>query len=245
VFYAERGSGAGSRAGDAIRARHRERLEARANGQGELDRVIEGQKRQLREQALREFRSRSGNPGKARWASLTRDERNALRRQEYRARRNIERQDPEAQARRREVSRRRYHESFSADPEAVRERRRRYRQLHADEINRKQRAYRKTHSVELNLRRRELRRLTSPTPDESARAWLADRQGHAAAGNAERAAEDWSLSGARANQPERDGADGRGTDSSLQGGPGKGATGDAQDDDARQVNTRRDRDLEM
>jgi hypothetical protein len=272
VFYAERGSGAGSPAGDAIRARHRERLEARANGQGELERVIGRQKRQLHDEALRDLREKSGGPGKARWASLTRDERNALRREEYRTRRAIERQDSEAEARRREASRRRYHESFSADPEAVRERRRRYRQLHADEMNRKQREYRRTRSAELNLRRRELRRLNSleqsraegdyqqtraarstvlqatpqsPTPEESARAWLADGERHAAEKSAERAAADWSLARARGNQPERDGAEGADAGSSLQGGSGKDAGGDAQDDDARQVKTRPDHDLEM
>jgi len=271
VFYAERGSGAGSPAGDAIRARHRERLEARANGQGELERVIGRQKRQLHDEALRDLREKSGGPGKTRWASLTRDERNALRREEYRTRRAIERQDSEAEARRREASRRRYHESFSADPEAVRERRRRYRQLHADEINRKQREYRRTRSAELNLRRRELRRLNSleqsrgggdyqrtraarstvlqatsqsPTPEESARAWLADGKRHAAEMSAERAAADWSLARGRGNPPERDGAEGPAADSSLQGGSGKDARGDAQDDDARQVKTRRDHDLE-
>jgi MobA/MobL family len=274
VFYAERGSGAGSRAGDAIRARHRERLEARAHGQEELERVIGRQKRQLHDEALRDLRE-SGGPGKARWASLTRDERNALRRDQYRARRAIERQDSETEARRREASRRRYHDSFSADPEAVRERRRRYRQLHADEINRKQREYRRTRSVELNLRRRELRRLNaleqnragsddqrtrdgrsaalqmtqaaprSPTPEESARAWLADGERHAAEKSAERAAADWSLSRGNGNEPERDGAEGAGADSPFQGGYGKDAGDDAQDDDAHQVRTRRDHDLEM
>jgi hypothetical protein len=272
VFYAERRSGAGSRAGDAIRARHRERLQAREKGQGELERVIGRQKRQLREEAFRDLSRRA--PGKPRWASLTGDERNALRREQYGARRVIERQDPEAEARRREALRRRYHETFSADPEAVREQRRRYRQLHAGEINRKQREYRKTHSAELNLRRRALRRLNSPeqsrtehddrrtrsgrstlhatqgaprspTPEESARTWLADGERHAAEKTAERAAADWSLTRASGNRPERDGAEGAAAGSAPQGGSSKEASNDAEEDAARQIKTRRDHDLDM
>jgi hypothetical protein len=274
VFYAERRSGAGSRAGDAIRARHRERLEARATGQDELERVVARQKRQLREQALRDLRRESGVPEKARWVSLTRDQRNALRREQYRTRRALERQDPVAEASRREVSRQRYHESFGADPEAVRERRRRYRESHAEEINRKQREYRKTHSAELNRRRRELRQLNSqeqnrterdygptrtggppehptqlasrsPTPEESARAWLADGEQHATESRAERAAADWSLTRGSGNQPEHDRADGLAADSAPQGSSGKDASNEAEDDAARQIGTRRDHDLEM
>lgn len=274
VFYAERGSGAGSPAGDAIRARHRERLTARASGQGELERVIDRQKQQLREQAIRDLQRGSGGPEKARWASLTRDERNALRREQYRARRAIERQDPEAEARRREVSRQRYHESFRADPEAVRERRRRYRESHSEEINRNQREYRKTHSADLNRRRRKLRRSNSmeqnrterdnrrtragrstlqvtpavprsPTPEESARAWLADGERHSMEKTAERAAADWSLTHGGGNQAERAGADGPATDSSPQGGSGKETSKDAEHDAVGQIKTRRDYDLEM
>src|SRR5579863_2216706 len=47
VFYAERRYGH-SAAGDAIRARHRERVEARLKGDGELARVLEKQKRELK-----------------------------------------------------------------------------------------------------------------------------------------------------------------------------------------------------
>jgi hypothetical protein len=216
VFYAERRSGIGSPAGDAIRARHRERLQARATGQGELERVVAAQKRQLQERGRGELARGGGEPGKVRWGSLTRAERNALRREGYRARRALEQQDPEGEARRREASRRRYHESFRRDPEAIRERRRQYRESHAQEINRKQREYRRGRSEELNRRRRELRRLNSaeqrpqrrdegpmnpepgpspavgtgpaPTAHESARAWLADRERHDPHRNAEQSA---------------------------------------------------------
>lgn len=66
VFYAERRSGAGSPAGDAIRARHRERLEARAKGPGELERVVAGQKRRLLERARGELQRGAEEPAKVR-----------------------------------------------------------------------------------------------------------------------------------------------------------------------------------
>jgi hypothetical protein len=269
VFYAERRSGAGSPAGDAIRARHRERLEARGKGQAELERVVTRQQRQLRGRALEELQRGSGELAKVRWSSLTRAERNELRRQQYRAKRALERRDPEGEARRREASLRRYHQSFRRDPETIRERRRQYRRSHAEEINRKQREYRRERSQELNRRRLELRRLhgadqssqrrddrragpdpalsqaagagpASPTPDESARAWLADHErcgDRSPQSTPEDSARAWLA--VRGDQPQPEGTDRPDTDSSRQKGPDK----DADDDDHRRQ--RRDHDLEM
>jgi hypothetical protein len=205
VFYAERRSGTGSPAGDSIRARHRERLEARAKGEGELERVVQRQKRELRDRAIEDReRDRSGE-AKRRWGSLTREERNAIRRQQYLARREVEKRDPEAEARRRRRSRENYHKSFRENPEAIRERRRQYRKTHAAEINRNQRRYRKENAAELNRKRRENRRLqaersaeistsrarTSPTPEDSARNWQARRQMAGPEKTAEQSAEAW------------------------------------------------------
>lgn len=219
VFYAERQGGPGSAAGDAIRARHRERLEARRNGPGELERVIDRQKQELRERALQDLERTRSEPKRTRWASLTREERNALRREQYRRRREIEKTDPEGEDRRREVSRRRYHESFRRNPELIRERRREYRKAHAGEVNRNQREYRKACAEELNRRRRELRRAKAPqegrnqqedrpsraqrpaaqasssapsaTPQETARAWLSEQAGNGPQKTADRSATDW------------------------------------------------------
>jgi hypothetical protein len=284
VFYAERRSGTASPAGDAIRARHRERLQARVQRQGELERVVAKQERQLRERALGELEREGGEPAKARWGSLTRDERNALRRERYRARRALEQRDPEREARRREVLRRRYQESFRRDPETSRERRRQYRASHAQEINRKQREYRKGRSQELNRRRRELRRLhsaeqdrqprddratrpepalspaagtgPSPTPNVSARAWLADRGRRDLETNGEGSAVQWRSSrdqkspestsedsarawlAARDESPQCE-ADRPDTESSRPTGPDK----DEDDEDGRR--RRRDHDLEI
>ena len=205
VFYAERRSGIGSAAGNAIRARHRERLEARAKGEGELDRVVRRQKRELRDRVIEDReRNRSGER-RSRWSSLTREERNAVRRQQYLTRREVEKQDPEAEARRREARRRSYHKSFRNDPEAMRQRRREYRKAHADDINRNQREYRKNNAAQLNLKRREYRRLQAEraaaistsrvhapsTPEDSARKWQARLEKAGPQSSAEQAAAAW------------------------------------------------------
>jgi len=78
VFYAERKHGRTS-AGDAIRARHRERAEARAKGGDALDQVLRKQ-RLLKSQAMREISQR---PKTLRYGALNRDEINQLRRQHY------------------------------------------------------------------------------------------------------------------------------------------------------------------
>ena len=97
VFYAERRTGP-SEAGDAIRARHRERVEARLKGGDELERVIERQNRTLKELARERFRQRDAQPKQIRWSALTREERNGIRRQQHQARRAAQRleSDPAA-----------------------------------------------------------------------------------------------------------------------------------------------------
>jgi hypothetical protein len=158
VFYAERAGGP-SAAGDEIRARHRERVEARLKGPDELARVLERQKRELKERAHTDIERREAQPRQTRWSLLTREQRNELRRERYEARRALERQDVKAEERRREISRQKYHESRQRNPETLREQRRQWRRTHADEVNRKQREYRRANAEELNLKRREARKL--------------------------------------------------------------------------------------
>jgi len=214
VFYAERKQGR-SAAGDAIRARHRERVEARLKGPDHLARVLEKQKAELKERAREDFKRREAQPKQIRWSALTRDERNELRRARYEARRVIERQDLAAEARRREAARQKYHETRKENPEADREQRRQWRSNNADEVNRKQREYRRTHAEELNRKRREYRRnnaeevnrkqreyrqaaiqqcpsnSASPTAEESARKWREYRQSHGPGPTAEESAANW------------------------------------------------------
>jgi hypothetical protein len=157
VFYAEQRSGKESIAGNAIRARHRERVEARVEGNDALTRVVQRQKAELREGKLRDLALRKEMPEKVRWGALTREERNEKRREEYRVRRAMEKQDRLGEEKRRKAKLAQYHARMQKDPEAVREGRRRWRAAHSEEINRNQREYRKAHAAELALKRREYR----------------------------------------------------------------------------------------
>ncbi len=162
-----------------------------------------------------DFKRRDAQPKQVRWSSLNREQRNELRRTQYVARRAIERQDPVAEALRREAARQSYHAMRERNPEADRERRRQWRRNNADEVNRKQREYRKTHAEEVNRKRREHRKehandatrkqgkyqgvdiaqsvskSTSPTAEDSARNWKEYRKSQGPAPTAEDSARAW------------------------------------------------------
>jgi len=184
VFYAERKAGP-SAAGDAIRARHRERMAARLQSDDELARVVERQKRELKDRAIEDFKRRDAEPRRIRWNALTREERNAHRREYYKARRIIEKQDPVREAQRREAARLRERARFERNPELVREERRRWRQANAEKVNRDQREYRRAKAEERRLAR------TFPSAEQSARNWQAYRSSHGEGPSAEASARQW------------------------------------------------------
>jgi len=185
VFYAERKTQGPSAAGDAIRARHRERVEARWTSGGERSRVLERQKGQLRERAIQEFKERESQPKRVRWGALTRAERNEHRRARYQVRRALEKQDPVREAQRRESARVRERARREANPEAVRETQRRWRKAHVDEVNRNQREYR--HARRLG----QLSQPSAPTAAQSAKNWKTYRNRHAPGPTAEESARGW------------------------------------------------------
>ena len=80
VLYAERRTGLSTPAGDAIRARHRERVAARAKGRDELERVVARQRAEGREQAL-QAAARKEPRQKTPQGALTREEANERRRE--------------------------------------------------------------------------------------------------------------------------------------------------------------------
>jgi hypothetical protein len=185
VFYAERKNQGHSAAGDAIRARHRERAEARRTPGGERSRVLERQKGELRQRAIQEFKEREAQPKRVRWGALTRAERNEHRRARYQVRRALEKQDSVREAQRRESARVRERARWQANPEAVREARRRWREAHADEVNRKQREYRHAR------RAAALSQPSAVTAAQSARNWKTYRNRHAPGPTAEESARGW------------------------------------------------------
>jgi MobA/MobL family len=200
VFYAERRAGEGTAAGDAIRARHRERLEARLHSAGDLARVRERQKAELRREAAEHFARRRAEPKRIRWNQLTREERNAHRRKQYEARRAVEKSDPVLEAKRRESRRLEAQRRQQNNPESVREARRRWFHAHADEINRKQRAYRHAHVDEINRKRREYRQAraersrsksSESTAEQAAKNWLKHLERDGPGPTAEESARAW------------------------------------------------------
>lgn len=88
VFYAEKRTGR-TAAGDAIRARYHERLEARAMGGDALERVLQKQARERRRLAVEALKQKELQPKRLRWNALTREERNQRRREQYAAKREI------------------------------------------------------------------------------------------------------------------------------------------------------------
>ncbi|TLZ22242.1 MAG: hypothetical protein E6K29_19465 [Gammaproteobacteria bacterium] len=84
VYYAERASGRAHPVGEDIRARYRERVEARLAGRGALERVLQRQKAEGRRRALEDSAWKARLPVKISRASLTREELNRLRRELYR-----------------------------------------------------------------------------------------------------------------------------------------------------------------
>jgi len=210
VFYAERRLGAPSVAGDEIRQRYSERLEARSKGSDELTRVLTKQRAQLKEGAQQK---RSPAQSQTRWGGLTREQRNEKRRERYQARRAAEKLDSVGEAKRREAKRLQWRQRMQRDPEAVTEARRQWRRAHAEEVNRKQREYRKAHAQELASKRREYRKTKSQqaqlpdrtqsadlklpkppravTAEESAKRWMAYRDKSGPGPTAEDSARNW------------------------------------------------------
>jgi MobA/MobL family len=178
VFYAERQHGR-SAAGDAIRARHRERADARQQGDEAFRRVVQKQK----DEARREVSLR-GPKRHVPHGALNRDELNELRRQRYQGnkdaindrRRQSQREwvrvDGDTQKSRLELRREKWRQQFQAMSEDQREQvrakaRERYRERVAKE---------KQHT---------------PTAEEAVRNWLEYRKSHGAGPTAEQSVQNW------------------------------------------------------
>jgi hypothetical protein len=82
VLYLERNTGKPSVAGDDIRRRYAERVEARRRGPEELARVLQRQKEEGRRKVLERARRLEATPKKLAWAAHTKDEL-AHRRRDY------------------------------------------------------------------------------------------------------------------------------------------------------------------
>lgn len=103
IVWMERNSGVPSRAGEEIRRRYKERVEARKNGPEELARVLLKQKEEGRQQALERAQQRAAAPKKLAWSALTREELAQRRRDRYQMKKeHFEQKRREARVRDRE-----------------------------------------------------------------------------------------------------------------------------------------------
>jgi hypothetical protein len=84
VFCIERHTGMPTPAGDALRAKHRERVEARLKGPDELARVVQKQKEEDRQWAIDWAKRKATLPKKVRYAARTKEELLQRRRERYR-----------------------------------------------------------------------------------------------------------------------------------------------------------------
>jgi hypothetical protein len=145
IYYAERRTGVGTRAGDEIRAFHRERVEARAQGKEALELVLRRQREQTRSRLTEYANQRASQPKKRlspqaererrierqrEWRSANGETYNQKRREQYREKVQAGGADYD---REREVLRRRERELYHANIEANRAKK---RQNHADRTRR-------------------------------------------------------------------------------------------------------------
>ena len=215
----ERDRGTGTRAGDAIRARHRERVEARQKGPDELARVLQKQKEERRQQAIERAKQKALEPKKRSWSSLTRDELNARRRELY----SINR----------ERILRKSRERNQANPERRSEQRRAYRQRKAEELRRRSLDSNAGQATEPAKQQSTTRAIT---PEEAIRNWLAYHNTPTAA----ESAKNWLAFRERERQKEKDHSHGAVT--GFTRGPGAGGSSDAHDEEKRPKGLSRDND---
>jgi len=262
VFYAEQRSRVRSQAGDAIRARHRKRVEARLKGSDELARVLQRQKQEHRQRAIEDFKQKETVPKEIRWSALTREERNQKRRERYKANREIRSRNPEREAERREANRQRARAAWRENGAAIKEQRRQWRKANAAEVNRKQREYRKAcaereaakrlstsqdrHAAEAKVAQGSMlakrnasfgQPPSSPTAEESARNWMAYRESHKPGPTAAESAKNWMAF--RESQKQADPAQTAAEKRTHERGLGGSAADDA--DDEKNNNRKKDR----
>jgi len=84
ILYMERRSGP-TQAGNDIRRRYRERVEARLKGPGELERTLKAQRAENRQRILQRSQQKESAPSKVAWSALTKEEIAERRRARYQA----------------------------------------------------------------------------------------------------------------------------------------------------------------
>ena len=168
ILYMERNTGKPSVAGDDIRRRYVERVEARRRGPEELARVVQRQKEEGRRKVLERAQRQNAAPKKLAWAALTKEELAERRRDHYQMNKDTLNQKRRA--------------AHQKNPEPTRQYKREVRARERAKLTPEQR------SVQRWLKWREQQKqLSSPspgrgrrespalTPEDSVKQWLAFR----------------------------------------------------------------------
>ena len=203
IYYAERRTGVGTHAGDEIRAFHRERVEARAQGKEALELVLQRQREQTRSRLAEYARQRAGQPKKRLspeaererriqrqrdWRSANGETYNQKRREQHREKVQAGGADYERQ---REALRRRQRELYHANVEANRAKK---RENYADRKRRLEKGVERivelTEGVAKAASNSREQFPQSVTAEEAARNWVAYRQ-QVQPVTAEEAARNW------------------------------------------------------
>jgi hypothetical protein len=205
IYYAERRTGVGTRAGDEIRAFHRERVEARAQGKEALELVLRRQREQTRSRLAEYAIRRAGQPKKRlspeaererrierqrEWRSANGETYNQKRRERYREKVQAGGADYDRQ---REVLRRRQRELYHANIEANRAKK---RGNYADRMRRLDKGVERTVALRESVAQAaSISREPFPqsaTAEQAARNWSEYRKQMPPPVTAEQAARNWS-----------------------------------------------------
>jgi hypothetical protein len=203
IYYAERRSGVGTRAGDEIRAFHRERIEARKQGKEALEIVLRRQREQTRARLAQYAKQRADRPKRSlspqedrerrierqrEWRSANRETNNQKRREQYREKVAAGGAEYERQ---REALRRRQRELYRENIEANRARK---RENYTNSTHRLEKEVaniaEQRDAVEKVASISSGQFPPSPTAEQSARNWLEHRK-QAQPATAEDSARDW------------------------------------------------------
>lgn len=243
VHYAERNLGRSIPAGDEIRGRHRERVEARRGD--DLARVLRRQKEDDRQRAIAWSKQRERLPKKIPRSALTREERN----QRERERRSLNRETLNQKRR----------ERYRENPEVRLQQERAWRQANAARISEQRKQWYKANAGRLSLQRR-IRREREAIAEgsakkqleiggsqkegsaaaESARKWLEFTKSQTEVPTAAESAREWLEFSERQNAGLLQGPV---EERSPARGPGVNADNDEDDDDRRKASRSRDDDL--
>jgi len=177
-FYAERQHGK-TAAGDEIRARHRERAEARQQGEEAFQLVLQRQKDEARRGASQKVRD-----PKIRRGALNRDELNALRRQHYQ-------ENKQALNERRRASQRKLVRVDGNTLKSRLELRREKRRQQFKAMTEEQREARREKARQQYRKRVAAAEKRQPTAEESARNWLEHLKSHGTGPTAEQSVQNW------------------------------------------------------